>query len=169
MPDFRVSGYFEGEHDCEPPEPDKRWWAVVDEDENEYAVFVQRKRDGVFREDDASDVYERAVTTKNALNEFFGKDGPDVPTDTLRPADTVTFNLTRNDGKTITVDLRDGSCEEADEDDLTLSDIDLFRAGEYVTSYNSDQLIDDDDDWDVISRAAEIAGVFVPGISRRPS
>jgi hypothetical protein len=83
-------------------------------------------------------------------------------TDPLLPADTVTFNLTRHGGKLITVDLRDGSCETTDEDDLTLFEIDLFRAGEYVTTYNADQLIEDAQDREVIARAAEVASVYVP-------
>lgn len=41
---YRVQGWFDGETECEPAEPDKRWLAIVDEDGNEVCVFVQRKR-----------------------------------------------------------------------------------------------------------------------------
>ena len=83
-------------------------------------------------------------------------------TDPLLPCDTVTFGMTRSGGKQITVDLRSGEILEGpDEDELWLYEIDLFRAGEYVTTYNPDEEILPEDR-DVVERAAKLAGVFVP-------
>jgi hypothetical protein len=167
MPEFRVFGYFEGEHDCEPPEPDKRWWTVGMEADHEFAVFVQRKRDGEWQEQDTSEVYERALLVKNALNEYWKEEIAAEKTDPLLPCDTVSFTLTNEHGdhiETITVDLRDESVD-SDAPEQYLNEIDVFRAGEYVTSYAPDHI--DPDDWDVIERAAKLANVYVPALETK--
>ena len=45
MTDSRVRHYVEendGDSDCEPPEPGKKWLAIVDQDGEEVAIVVHR-------------------------------------------------------------------------------------------------------------------------------
>lgn len=85
----------------------------------------------------------------------------------LLPCDTVAFTLTNEHGdhiEVITVDLRDESVD-SDAPEQYLSEIDVFRAGEYVTSYAPDDV--DPEDWDVIERAAKLANVYVPALETK--
>jgi hypothetical protein len=72
-------GWFDGEDECDPPEPDKRWMtlAPVEDDGSmgdEIATFVQRKRGGEYREDDAERVLGYAQLVLDAVR-FYGEYG----------------------------------------------------------------------------------------------
>jgi len=72
-------GWFDGEAECEPPEPGKRWMtlAYVEDDDSmgdEIATFVQRKRDDEYREDDAERVLAHARLVLDAVR-FYGDHG----------------------------------------------------------------------------------------------
>lgn len=60
--------YFGWDDECDPPEPDKRWLTIADNNGDEVAIIVQRKREGVFREDDAARKIADAEMIVNALN-----------------------------------------------------------------------------------------------------
>lgn len=67
---FQISEWYYGEDDCSPPEPDKRWLAIEDteNDHREVCIVVQRKRDGVYRDDDETQKYDDAFEIISALN-----------------------------------------------------------------------------------------------------
>jgi hypothetical protein len=41
---YHVEGWFDGYTEVYPPEPGKRWLAIMDDEGNEVAVVVQRQR-----------------------------------------------------------------------------------------------------------------------------
>lgn len=68
---FSWSGWYEGEGDCEPPEPGKQWLTIHDQDE-EFCVIVLR-RDLSSKSSEAysakeSELMERATFLVEALN-----------------------------------------------------------------------------------------------------
>lgn len=64
---YYVTGWFYGD-DVTPTEPDKRWLTIEDEDGNEVATLVQRKRGGIYREDDAQVRFGNAKLITDSLN-----------------------------------------------------------------------------------------------------
>jgi len=78
---FTVSHWHNGEHDCVPPEPGKRWLSILDDDGEEFCVVVHRDLpDGSLlspkeHERLAFTKEARAYTIANALNGCFGN-GP---------------------------------------------------------------------------------------------
>ncbi len=67
---FTWEGWQDGETDCWPPEPDKRWLTVRDGDGEEYAVIVQRRtRNAAYDEAQAQEREDRAARIVLALNE----------------------------------------------------------------------------------------------------
>lgn len=80
-----MQGWFDGEEECSPPEPDKRWLEIIDigppphVDSDVMCVLVQRKRQPVdpelgpvgvrdYLEEDAQDREEKAQLIAEALN-----------------------------------------------------------------------------------------------------
>lgn len=85
MSRFQVQGWFDGEEECSPPEPDKRWLEIIDigppphVDSDVMCVLVQRKRQPVegvgvadYLEEDAQDREEKARLIADALNAHEG-------------------------------------------------------------------------------------------------
>ena len=63
---YSVQGWFDGESDCEPPEPGKYWLTILEHDE-EFALVVHRGSllDPVIQEKE-----KRAEWIASALNAF---------------------------------------------------------------------------------------------------
>jgi len=69
---YRWVGWFDGECDCEPPEPGKYWLEIQDDDMYEFCVVVYRPKNGSFAEEDPQvrAREERAQLIVDALNEW---------------------------------------------------------------------------------------------------
>jgi hypothetical protein len=75
MARFEVRGWYDGEDDCEPPEPGKRWLTVTLDDE-EFCVVVQRmteQPDGTLGYDEQGTLErsKRADLIRDALHNYW--------------------------------------------------------------------------------------------------
>lgn len=71
---YAVEGWFDGEGDCEPPEPGKHWLTIT-EDGEEYAIVVVRRQPGVSETDPEhvareAAAWDRAGRVAAALNAY---------------------------------------------------------------------------------------------------
>lgn len=72
MERFEVTGWFDGESDCDPPEPGKRWLNIgIDGDE--FCIVVQRQVNGQYWEQISHEKEERARLVAEALNEYWSE------------------------------------------------------------------------------------------------
>lgn len=65
---YRWVGWFGGMEDCEPPEPDKYWLEIQDDEFNEVCVVVYRTPEFIETDDAVIEREQRAQMIVEALN-----------------------------------------------------------------------------------------------------
>lgn len=65
---YKWRGWYDGETDCEPPEPGKFWLEIVDEDFNEVCIIVHRTENFKQTDPKVLEREERAAMIVRALN-----------------------------------------------------------------------------------------------------